>query len=288
LPERPTLAIHPVLRDATVDELVRRALAEDIGEGDITSEATIDPHRTALGRIKAKAPGVLAGVKVAEAVFQAVDPELDFEADCSDGSHLAFGDHVAVIGGRARSLLAAERTALNFLQHLSGVATVTAEAVRLLEGTGVRLLDTRKTTPGMRILEKYAVTIGGGHNHRRGLWDEFLVKNNHVAIAGGIAAAVAACRRQHPDVLLVVEVRNLDQLDEAVKAGVDRVMLDNFAPIEAAEAVERVAGRTAVEISGGANLDNLRAYASAHPDYISVGCITHSAPVLDMSMTVVA
>jgi nicotinate-nucleotide pyrophosphorylase (carboxylating) len=282
------VAIHPVLRDATVDELVRRALAEDIGEGDITSEATIDPHRTALGRIKAKAPGVLAGVKVAEAVFQAVDPELDFEADCNDGSHLTSGDHVAVIGGRARSLLAAERTALNFLQHLSGVATVTAEAVRLLEGTGVRLLDTRKTTPGMRILEKYAVTIGGGHNHRRGLWDEFLVKSNHVAIAGGIAAAVAACRGQHPDVLLVVEVRNLDQLDEAVKARVDRVMLDNFGPAEAAEAVERVAGRTAVEISGGANLDNLRAYASAHPDYISVGCITHSAPVLDMSMTLVA
>jgi nicotinate-nucleotide pyrophosphorylase (carboxylating) len=288
MPEPSSAAIHPVLRDAAVDELVRRALTEDIGTGDITSEATIDPDRIALGRIKAKAPGVLAGVKVAEAVFHAVDPELDFEADCNDGSHLTRGDHVAVIGGRARSLLAAERTALNFLQHLSGIATVTAEAVRLLEGTDVRLLDTRKTTPGMRVLEKYAVTIGGGHNHRSGHWDEFLVKGNHVAIVGGVAAAVAACRKANGDVLLVVEVRNLAELDEAISAGVDRVMLDNFGPAEAAEAVERVAGRTAVEISGGANLDNLRAYASAHPDYISVGCITHSAPALDMSMTVVA
>lgn len=282
------MATHPVLRDAAVDELVRHALAEDIGAGDITSEATVDPSRTALARIKARAPGRLAGVKVAQAVFHAVDPDLDFEAACNDGSHLARGDHVAVIGGRALSLLAAERTALNFLQHLSGVATMTAEAVRLLEGTGVRLLDTRKTTPGMRILEKYAVTIGGGHNHRQGLWDEFLVKENHVAMAGGIAAAVAACRGRNPSVPLVVEVRNLEELDEAVRAGVDRVMLDNFGPAQAAEAVKRVAGRTAVEISGGANLDNLRAYASAHPDYISVGAITHSAPALDMSMTLVA
>jgi nicotinate-nucleotide pyrophosphorylase (carboxylating) len=288
LPEQSPAAIHPVLRDAAVDELIHRALAEDMGSGDITSEATIDPSRTALARIKAKAPGRLAGVKVAEAVFQAVDPDLDFEPDCNDGAQLARGDHVAVIGGRARSLLAAERTALNFLQRLSGVATVTAEAVRLLEGTGVKLLDTRKTTPGMRILEKYAVTIGGGHNHRQGLWDEFLVKENHIGMAGGIAAAVAACRGRRPDLPLVVEVRNLDELEEAVRAGVDRVMLDNFSPAEAAEAVARVAGRTAVEISGGANLDNLRAYASAHPDYISVGCITHSAPALDMSMTLVA
>jgi nicotinate-nucleotide pyrophosphorylase (carboxylating) len=288
LPEQTTIATHPVLRDAAVDELIRRALAEDIGEGDITSEATIDPSRTALARIKAKAPGRLAGVKVAEAVFQAVDPDLDFEAACNDGSPLAPGDHVAVIGGRARSLMAAERTALNFLQHLSGVATITAEAVRLLEGTGVQLLDTRKTTPGMRVLEKYAVTIGGGHNHRRGLWDEFLVKENHIAIAGGVAAAIAACRAKHRSVPLVVEVRDLEQLEEAVSAGADRVVLDNFGPAEAGEAVARVKGRTAVEISGGANLDNLRAYASAHPDYISVGAITHSAPALDMSMTLVA
>ena len=253
MPDRADVATAPVLRDAVVEELVRRALAEDIGAADITADATVGPERTALARIKARAPGVLAGVKVAEAVFHAVDPDLDFEADCTDGSRLAPGDHVAVIGGRARSLLAAERTALNFLQHLSGVATATAEAVRLLEGSGVQLLDTRKTTPGMRALEKYAVSIGGGTNHRLGLWDMFLVKENHIAMAGGVAAAVAACRSSRGDVRLEVEVRNLDELDQALEAGVDRVMLDNFSPAQAAEAVVLVAGRVEVEVSGRAS-----------------------------------
>ena len=263
------------------------ALAEDIGEGDITTEATVDAERKALVRIKAKAPGVLAGIKVAEAVFHAVDSNLDFEAARVDGSHLAAGDHVAVIGGRARSLLAAERTALNFLQHLSGVATATAEVVLALEGTGVRLLDTRKTTPGMRALEKYAVTLGGGVNHRQGLYDMFLVKENHIALAGGVAAAIAACRAHRPGVRLEVEVRNLGELDQALAAGGDRVMLDNFTPVQAAEAVGRASGRAEVEISGGVTADNLRAYAAAHPDFISVGFITHSAPALDMSLTLV-
>ena len=261
------------------------ALAEDVGDGDITSIATIDADRTALARIKAKAPGVLAGVKVAEAVFHAVDAELDFEPACVDGSHLSPGDHIAVVGGRARSLMAAERTALNFLQHLSGVATTALEAVRSLEGTGVRLLDTRKTTPGMRALEKYAVSIGGGLNHRMGLFDMFLVKENHIAIAGGVAEAIAACRRSRPGVRLEVEVRDLEGLDEALDAGVDRVMLDNFTPLQAAEAVERASGRAEVEISGGVRPDTLRAYAAAHPDFISAGFITHSAPALDMSLT---
>jgi nicotinate-nucleotide pyrophosphorylase (carboxylating) len=275
----------PVLRDAAVEELVRLALAEDVGDGDITGEAAVDAGRTALARIKAKAPGVIAGVKIAEAVFHAVDPELDFEAACVDGSHLSPGDHVAVVGGRARSLLVAERTALNFLQHLSGVATATAEAVRALEGTGVRLLDTRKTTPGMRALEKYAVTLGGGLNHRMGLFDMFLVKENHIAIAGSVAAAVAACRESRPGTRLEVEVRTLEQLEEALDAGVDRVMVDNFTPLLAAEAVGRASGRAEVEISGGVRLDTLRAFAAAHPDYISAGFITHSAPALDMSLT---
>jgi nicotinate-nucleotide pyrophosphorylase (carboxylating) len=275
------------LRDAAVAELVKRALAEDIGAGDITGEATVDRELAALAQIKAKAPGVLAGLRIAEAVFHTVDSELDFEAACGDGSRLATGDHVAVIGGRARSLLAAERTALNFLQHLSGVATATAEALRLLEGTGVRLLDTRKTTPGMRALEKYAVSLGGGENHRQGLWDMFLVKENHIAIAGGVAAAVTACRAQRPGERLEVEVRNFDELEQALQAGVDRVMLDNFTPPMAADAVGRVAGRAEVEISGGVNQSNLRAFGSAHPDYISVGFITHSAPALDMSMKVI-
>jgi nicotinate-nucleotide pyrophosphorylase (carboxylating) len=261
------------------------ALAEDIGAGDITSEATVDAERSALARIKAKAPGVLAGIKVAEAVFHAVDPGLDFEAARVDGSPLVAGDHVAVIGGRARSLLAAERTALNFLQHLSGVATAAADAVVALKGTGVRLLDTRKTTPGMRALEKYAVSLGGGVNHRQGLYDMFLVKENHVALAGGVAAAIRACREHRPGVQLEVEVRNMDELDEALATGVDRVMLDNFTPAQAAEAVGRASGRAEVEISGGVTAGNLRAYAAAHPDFISVGFITHSAAALDMSLT---
>jgi nicotinate-nucleotide pyrophosphorylase (carboxylating) len=227
---------------------------------------------------------------VAEAVFLAVDPDLDFQPDCTDGAHLAPGDHLAVIGGSARSLLRAERTALNFLQHLSGIATATAEAVRLLHGTGVRLLDTRKTTPGMRRLEKYAVSVGGGQNHRNGLWDHYLVKDNHVDIAGGVRAAVEAARRHrqgHPERGLEVEVRNLAELAEAIDSGVDRVMLDNFSPAAATEAMATVRGRCEVEISGGVTLDNLRAYAAAHPDFISLGFLTHSAPALDLSMTLV-
>jgi nicotinate-nucleotide pyrophosphorylase (carboxylating) len=270
--------------------LIQRALAEDIGAGDITADATIPPGRRALARIKAKAPGVIAGVMLAEAVFHAVDPDLDFQADCTDGARVAPGDHVAVIGGAARALLAAERTALNFLQHLSGIATTTAEAVRLVQGTGVRLLDTRKTTPGLRALEKYAVVVGGGVNHRAGLWDHYLVKENHVALAGGVAAALAAVhhdRRQHPGRGVEIEVRSMDELDAAVAAGADRVMLDNFTPDAAAAAVARVAGRCEVEISGGVTLQNLRAYAAAHPDFISLGWLTHSAPALDLSMTLV-
>jgi nicotinate-nucleotide pyrophosphorylase (carboxylating) len=233
---------------------------------------------------------VLAGIHVAEAVFLAVDPDLDFHADCTDGARLAPGDHVAVIGGSARALLTAERTALNFLQHLSGIATATAEAVRLVHGTGVRLLDTRKTTPGLRRLEKYAVSVGGGHNHRAGLWDHYLVKENHVDLAGGVAEALEAARRhgaRNPERGLEVEVRNLGELAAALAAGVDRVMLDNFSPSAAAEAVATINGRCEVEVSGGVTIDNLRAYAAAHPDFISLGFLTHSAKALDLSMTLV-
>ena len=277
-------------RDIDISALVRQALAEDVGAGDITTEATVPEGCKALARVKAKAPGVVAGVVVAEAVFLAVDPRLDFEAACTDGAYVAPGDHVALIGGSARSLLEAERTALNFLQHLSGIATATAEAVRLVHGTGVRLLDTRKTTPTMRALEKYAVTVGGGLNHRVGLWDHYLVKENHTDLAGGVKAAVAAVRKHgqgHPERGVEVEVRNWQELEEALEADPDRVMLDNFSPRDAAEAVKLVGGRCEVEISGGVTLQTLRAYASAHPDFISVGWLTHSAPALDMSMTLV-
>jgi nicotinate-nucleotide pyrophosphorylase (carboxylating) len=281
------LAEAPPLRDTAVAELISRALAEDIGPGDITSEATVAPDRTCIARIKAKASGVVAGIVIAEAVFRAVDPDVDFEAGCIDGSHVAPGTHVAVIGGRARSLLAAERTALNFLQHLSGIASASAEATRLVTGTGVRLLDTRKTTPGLRALEKYAVSLGGGDNHRQGLYDRLLIKENHVALAGGVAKAVGAARGARPGEPVEVEVRSLDELAQAIDSGVERVLLDNFSPGQAAEAVSLVGGRCEVEISGGVRLDNLRAYAAAHPDFISLGYLTHSAPALDMSMTLV-
>jgi nicotinate-nucleotide pyrophosphorylase (carboxylating) len=227
-------------------------------------------------------------MRVAEAVFHAVDADLDFETGFSDGSRVKPGDHVAVIGGNARALLAAERTALNFLQHLSGIATTTAEMVRLVSGSGVRILDTRKTTPGWRELEKYAVALGGGVNHRHGLYDAYLVKNNHIALAGGVQAAVAAARGHAPGRSVEVEIRSLEELAVALDAGMDRILLDNMSPAEAAHAVETVAGRCEVEISGGITPDNIRAYAAAHPDYISLGYITHSAPALDMSMKVVA
>lgn len=276
--------------ETDIADLVQRALDEDVGPGDITTDATVPEGRKALARIKAKAPGVLAGMMVAEAVFLAVDPGLDFEAACTDGARVSRGDHVAVIGGAARSMLRAERTALNFLQRLSGIATATAEAVRLVQGTGVRLLDTRKTTPGLRALEKYAVAVGGGYNHRVGLWDHYLVKENHVDLAGGVRAAVEAARKHgegHPERGVEVEVRNWQELEEALESDPDRVMLDNFSPRQAADAVKRVAGRCEVEVSGGVTLDTLRAYASAHPDFISVGWLTHSAPALDLSLTLV-
>jgi nicotinate-nucleotide pyrophosphorylase (carboxylating) len=288
---RPRRLVRSALSPPVEEEiagLVRRALAEDVGSGDLTTEATVPEGRTALATIRAKATGVIAGMMLAEAVFREVDARLDFEPACTDGARLVPGDHLAVVGGSARALMVAERTALNFLQHLSGIATATAEAVRLVQGTGVVLLDTRKTTPGLRRLEKYAVTVGGGRNHRMGLFDRYLLKENHVAIAGGVAAAVAAARRHGAAAEVEVEVRNREELLEALDAGADRVLLDNFTPAGAAEAVELVGGRAEVEVSGGVDLENLRAYAAAHPDYISLGWLTHSAPALDLSMTLVA
>jgi nicotinate-nucleotide pyrophosphorylase (carboxylating) len=276
------------LADAHLATLIRLALEEDIGDGDITGEATVPADRRCLARIKAKAPGVIAGIRVAEAVFHAVDPGLDFEAARQDGSRVVPGDHVAVIGGAARSLLAAERIALNFLQRLSGIATATATAVALVEGTGVRLLDTRKTTPGMRALEKYAVACGGGVNHRQGLFDRYLIKENHAALGGGIGAAIRAARAARPGAPVEIEVRGLEELAEALAERPERVLLDNFSPADAAEAVRRVAGGCETEVSGGVTPDNLRAYAAARPDFISLGWLTHSAPALDLSMTLVA
>jgi nicotinate-nucleotide pyrophosphorylase (carboxylating) len=275
------------LTDSEVARLIEAALAEDIGSGDISGDAVAGADQRSLARIKAKAKGMVAGIRVAEAVFAAVDAGIDFEPDLMDGAKVEPGDHVAVIGGQARALLAAERTALNFLQHLSGIATATRALVDAVAGTGVVILDTRKTTPGMRALEKYAVAVGGGQNHRHGLYDAFLLKDNHVALAGGVTRAIEMARNHRPGLTIEVEVRLMRDVEAALAAGADSILLDNFSPTDAAEAVRLVGGRAKVEISGGVTPDNIRAYASAHPDYISVGWITHSAPALDLSMKLV-
>ncbi len=273
--------------DARTLELVRRALAEDVGAGDVTTEATVPEGAVSEARIVAKAEGVIAGAGVAEAVFHELDADTVVRALVSDGGRVAPGTVVATVRARTRAILTGERTALNFLQRLSGIATSAARYAAVLDGTGVRLLDTRKTAPGMRALEKRAVALGGGTNHRMGLWDMALVKDNHIAAAGGIGPAVARVRRAHPGTAVEVEVTTLAGLREAIDAGADRVMLDNM-PVDAMREAIRVARAAArppeIEISGGVSLENLRTLAALRPDFISVGAITHSAPALDMSL----
>ena len=269
--------------------LIDAALAEDVGDGDFSTLWTVPEDRRAEATIVAKAEGVIAGSAVAEEVFRRVDPSLKVETVAGDGTAVSVGDRAMRVTGSARSLLTAERTALNFLQQLSGVATTTARYVRAIEGTGARVIDTRKTTPGMRRLEKAAVVAGGGANHRVGLHDMVMIKDNHIAAAGGITAAVDAVRRANDRGLRVeVETTNLDEVREALAAGVDRVMFDNMTPetMRAAVGVVRGAGegRPETEASGGITLDTIRAYAETGVDFISVGALTHSAPALDLSL----
>jgi nicotinate-nucleotide pyrophosphorylase (carboxylating) len=273
--------------DVKTLDLIRRALAEDVGSGDATTESTIPEGHRSSGRIVAKEEGVLAGLPVAEAVFRMLDPDVTVRREVADGAHLMPGAVVATIEGRTRAILTAERVALNFLQRLSGVATLTARYVRELDGTRTKLLDTRKTTPGMRTLEKYAVVIGGGVNHRMGLWDMALIKDNHIAAAGGITPAVAGVRECHPELAIEVEVTCEDQLREALVAGADRIMLDNMSDDEMRAAIAIARGHEVapeIEISGGVSLSDLRRVAELEPDYVSVGALTHSAPALDLSL----
>jgi nicotinate-nucleotide pyrophosphorylase (carboxylating) len=270
-----------------VSALVGAALAEDVGSGDATTLATIPEAAVAAGDVQVHRDGVLCGLPVAREVFRAVEPRLVFEADARDGDLVRAGAVVARVSGPARGILTAERTALNFLQHLSGIATTTRRWVGLLEGTRVRLLDTRKTVPGLRLLAKYAVRCGGGENHRFGLYDMILIKENHVEAAGGVAAAVERSRKQYPRLPLEVEVRDLEELDRALALRPDRILLDNFPPSLVREAMARLAGRDPrpeIEVSGGVNEGNLREYALAGPDCISAGALTHSAPALDLSL----
>jgi nicotinate-nucleotide pyrophosphorylase (carboxylating) len=268
-------------------DVVARALAEDIGAGDATSDSVVDAGARARARIVQKQPGVVFGLEVAAAAFEQAGAE-SFEALTSEGQ---WGDRVpaevALVGGPARALLAAERTALNLLAHLSGVATLTARFVEAVRGSGVAILDTRKTTAGLRALEKAAVAAGGGRNHRLGLDDAILIKENHIAVAGGLGKAVQLAAAAHPELELEVECRSADEVGEALAAGADRLLLDNMSPAElrAAVAARDAAGSEAeLEASGGVTLANVAEIAASGVEMISVGALTHSAPALDLSL----
>ena len=269
-----------------MQELIERALAEDAGGGDVTSAAVVPADAVARARIDQKQPGVLAGMHVAESVFRTVDPALRWHAHAHDGDYRESG-LVAEVAGPARSLMTGERTALNFLQRLSGVATLTARYVAAVAGTGVTILDTRKTTPGLRVLEKQAVVAGGGSNHRFGLHDAVLVKENHAALAGGVGEAtrLAVEYGRANGVPVEVECATLAEVDDALAAGIERILLDNMSLDDLRAAVERATGRAKLEASGGVTLDTVRAIAETGVDYISVGALTHSAPALDLSLT---
>jgi nicotinate-nucleotide pyrophosphorylase (carboxylating) len=291
--------------EAVALPLVKYALSEDVGTGDITSLNTIRSGVQARASIVAKERGVVAGVDVARLVFREADAGLKFRALAGDGDAVQPGQAVAQVIGDAGSVLKAERTALNFLQHLSGVATLTRRYVDAVAGTGATILDTRKTTPGLRFLEKFAVKCGGGENHRLALWDMYLVKDNHIRASGGLSAALdRITRTRQGDLLLEVEVESLDQLREALRPDVDRILVDNQPVADVKRAVEEVdrwckshppdsprmrpgAKRwPEVEVSGGLKLDNIRSYAETSADYLSVGALTHSAPALDVSLEI--
>ena len=272
---------------------VGAALAEDLGRGDITSRSTVRPGQKARGSFLAKQDFVLAGLEIADAVFGSFDPQLQIEASVSDGEVLTSGKVFGRVTGDAQTLLAAERTALNFLQQLSGIATITRKYVEAIAGTKATIVDTRKTTPGLRMLEKYAVTVGGGKNHRFGLDDGVLIKDNHITLGGGVTEAVRRAREAAGHLHKIeVEVANFDQLKEALRAGADILMLDNMTPemvkqcVEIVTEFEQEKRRTLLEVSGGINLDNVRAYAEAGADLISIGALTHSAPAVDISFKI--
>lgn len=275
-------SIDKPLERGFIDRIVEAALTEDLGAaGDVTTGALVPPERTVRGVVLAKSPGVLCGMALAEAVYGKLG-SVDFSPRAGDGDRLEPGRVVADVEGAARSILAGERTALNFLQHLSGIATLTRQFVDVVQGR-TRVYDTRKTLPGLRPAAKYAVRVGGGRNHRHGLYDAVLIKDNHLALAGGLASAVERAR-QATDLEVEVEVESWDQLEEAVISGADVIMLDNWEQSKLEDAVGYVAGRAVVEASGGITLDNVERYASSGVDRISTGAVTLAAPPLDFSL----
>jgi nicotinate-nucleotide pyrophosphorylase (carboxylating) len=267
-------------------ELVEAALREDIGSGDVTTAATVTEDAHACATITQKAPGSIYGIQAAATAFTLLDPAARVERLVHEGFWREDGGAVMQVQGRARALLTGERTALNFLAHLSGVATMAARAARAVQGTGARVLDTRKTTPGMRALEKAAVAVGGASNHRAGLYDAILIKENHIAAAGGIAAAVSRAQAASPQLAatLEVEVRDEDEIEQALIAGAPRLLLDNMDDDRLRAAVAQVAGRAELEASGGVTLQTLRARAETGVEWVSMGALTHSAPALDLSL----
>jgi nicotinate-nucleotide pyrophosphorylase (carboxylating) len=265
---------------------VAEALAEDLGlVGDVTTNATIPPDAQSTALLKARAPGAVSGIALARAAFHALDPALAFTVTKADGGIVATGDTIAEISGSARAILSAERVALNFMGRMSGIATLTARYVAAVAGTRAAIVDTRKTTPGLRAFEKYAVRCGGGRNHRIGLFDAVLIKDNHIIAAGGLERAIKAARDHAGHILKIeVEVDTLEQLERVLQHRVDAVLLDNMSPETLKKAVTMVAGRSLTEASGGVNLDSVRDIAETGVDLISVGALTHSAPVLDLGL----
>lgn len=273
----------------TIDEIVRMALAEDLGDGDHTTLATVPENALGEAILYAKEEGILAGVEVACEVFKQFDSKISIDIYIKDGSKLKPGDKVMLVKGKSRSLLSAERTALNFIQRMSGIATFTNKIVQKIDGLNTRLLDTRKTTPCNRIVEKMAVKIGGGMNHRFGLFDMIMIKDNHVDFAGGIKNAVEATHKYLSDnnknLKIELEVRNFDELTEAMEVGgIDRVMLDNFSPTDLKKALQIIDGKFETEASGGISIDTIREFAETGVDFISVGALTHQIKSLDLSL----
>jgi nicotinate-nucleotide pyrophosphorylase (carboxylating) len=264
-------------------ESIQRAIAEDIGTGDVTTNSIIPTDALMRGHIIAKQSGIIAGLDIVSAVYLALDPQVKFESQVDEGTHVVNRQELALISGRTRSLLTAERTALNFLGRMSGIATLTGQFVEAVSGTKAVILDTRKTAPGLRMLDKLAVSRGGGQNHRIGLYDMILIKDNHIDYAGSITEAVKRARSAASGLEVEVEARTLKDVGEALAIHVERILLDNMTPEMIAEAVEMAAGRAKLEASGNVTLENIRRIARTGVDYISIGALTHSARVFDVS-----
>lgn len=276
--------------DKSILKTISTALKEDVKNGDITTKATISKSKKAVGKFLVKADGIIAGLEIAKAVFKSIDPKIKFELKINDGSKVKYGDVAAIVSGRAQSLLTAERTALNFLQRMSGIATSANNYSEKVKHTKAKVIDTRKTVPGLRTLDKLAVKLGGCSNHRIGLYDMFLIKDNHIEVAGSISKAVEACvkynKKHRAKFKIEVETKNLNEVEEALTTKADIIMLDNFEIDEMKKAVKIINGKCKVEASGGVNLDTVKTIAETGVDFISVGALTHSVKALDISLEI--